>query len=260
MDIVESLREYEKVLSLVKLREEDCDEAALRHHLPFLERLDKVDGSSVAIYDLRSRSYRFLTSSFRFLGGYPREEALAEGPDYFFRLMHQPDLGFVLETITRTFGFLFSLPPDERKDYKLSFEFRIRAASGGLVRILQQVVALELDTRGNIWLVLIVNDLAPRGSLDAQPERRLVNARTGAWFLFPPGEQVDIRAGERRSLSRRELEVLGLVASGLASKEIADNLFISVATVNNHRQRILEKLGTKSSAAAVRYAAALGLV
>jgi len=204
MDTGEWLREYERVLSLVKLRAEDCDETILDHHLPFLERLDAVDGSSVALYDLRARAYRFITSSFRFLGGYPRDEALAEGPDYFFRLMHAPDLAFALETITRTFGFLFSLPAEERKDYKLSFEFRIKSASGGLVRILQQVVALELDARGNIWL--------------------------------------------------------GLVASGLASKEIADSLFISVATVNNHRQRILEKLGTRSSAEAVRYAAALGLV
>jgi DNA-binding CsgD family transcriptional regulator len=260
MDVGEWLREYERVLSAVSIRAEDCDESVLGHHLPFLERLDAVDGSSVALYDLRSRSYRFLTSSFRFLGGYPRDEALAGGPDYFFRLMHAPDLAFALETITNTFGFLFSLPAEERKDYRLSFEFRIKSASGGLVRILQQVVALELDARGNIWLVLIANDLAPRGSLDAEPERRLVNVRTGAWYLFPPGEKVDERAGERRSLSRRELEVLGLVASGLASKEIADSLFISVATVNNHRQRILEKLGTRTSAEAVRYAAALGLV
>jgi DNA-binding CsgD family transcriptional regulator len=260
VDAGEWLGEYEKVLSLVRLRAEDCDEAILDHHLPFLERLDAVEGSSVALYDLRARRYRFLTSSFRFLGGYPRNEALVEGPDYFFRLMHAPDLSFVLETIARTFRFLFALPAGERKDYKLSFEFRIRAASGGLVRILQQVVALELDKRGNIWLVLIANDLAPRGSLDAEPERRLVNVRTGAWFLFPPAERVNERAGERRSLSKRELEVLGLVASGLASKEIADSLFISVATVNNHRQRILEKLGTRSSAEAVRYAAALGLV
>jgi DNA-binding CsgD family transcriptional regulator len=254
-DMKDWAKEYEQLLLGLRIREDDCDESLLAHHLPFLERLDAVEGSSVALFDTRTRSYRFLTSSFKFLGGYPRGEALSEGPDYFFRLMHAPDIPFVLETIVRTFRFLFALEPGERKDYKLSFEFRIRAASGDLVRILQQIVALELDRRGNIWLVLIANDLAPKGPGEGL-ERELRNIRTGSLHLFPRREPEE----EKESLSRREIEILGLVAEGMASREIADRLFISVATVNNHRQRILQKLSTKTSAEAVRYAASRGLV
>jgi len=255
-DSTDWAKEYEDLLSRLRIRQEDCDESALAHHLPFLETLDAVDGSSVALFDLRTRAYRFLTSSFKFLGGYPREEALVLGPDYFFRLMYPPDLSFVLETVTRTFRFLLAVPPGERRDYRLSFEFRIRSAGGGLVRLVQQVVILEADARGNPWLVLIANDRSPRGTAEETLLRRLENRRAGSWHLFPPGD----RAEEPGSLSPRETEILGLVASGLASRQIADRLYISVATVNNHRQRILEKLGTKSSAEAVRYAAALGLV
>ncbi len=248
--------EYGKLLGRLRVREEDCDEAVLAHHLPFLSTLDAVDGSSVALFDLRTKSYRFLTSSFKFLGDYPRDEALALGPDFFFRLMHPADLPFVLETVTRTLRFLLAVPTEERRDYRLSFEFRIRAAGGGLVRLVQQVVILEADARGNPWLVLIANDRAPRGAGEETLLRRLENRRAGTWHLFPPGD----RGEGPGTLSPRETEILGLVASGLASREIADRLYISVATVNNHRQRILEKLGTKSSAEAVRYAAALGLV
>jgi DNA-binding CsgD family transcriptional regulator len=46
----------------------------------------------------------------------------------------------------------------------------------------------------------------------------------------------------------------------MASREIADRLGISVATVNNHRQHVLEKTGTRSSAAAVRLATELGIL
>ncbi len=215
-----------------------------------------MDGSSVALFDLRTKGYRFLTSSFKFLGDYPRDDALARGPDYFFRLMHPSDLSFVLETVTRTLRFLLAVPAEESRDYRLSFEFRIRAAGGGLVRLIQQVVILEADARGNPWLVLIANDRAPRSPAEDALECRLENRRAGTWHLFPPGD----RGGEAETLSPRETEILGLVASGLASRQIADRLYISVATVNNHRQRILEKLGTKSSAEAVRYAAALGLI
>lgn len=250
--------EYARILERIhaRIRPKDCDESVLSHHLPFLESLDAVDGSSVALFDLRTRSYRFLTSSFKFLGGYPRDEALAQGPDYFFRLLHPQDLPFVLETVTRSFRFLLALDSRELREYRLTFEFRIRAAAGGLVRLIQQIVVLEQDARGNPWLVLVANDRAPRSPAEDGLERRLENRRAGTWHIFPPGEN----RTEGGKLSPRETEVLGLVASGLASREIADRLFISLATVNNHRQRILEKLGTRSSAEAVRYAASLGLV
>lgn len=256
MDAAGWKREYEKCLSIRVIREEDCDPSILDYHVPFLKRLDSIDGSSIALYDMRTRSYCFLTESFKFLAGCDRAAAISGGPDYFFKVMQPEQLPFVLETVTRTMIFLNGLPPAERKDYRLSFDFAIRQANGATVRLVQQIVVLELDRRGNIWLVLIANDLAPPGAAAALPERHLRNTRTGAYYLFLPRE----RETSKAELSRREIEVLGLVAAGMASREIADRLFISVNTVNNHRQRILEKLGTRSSAEAVRYAAALGLV
>jgi DNA-binding NarL/FixJ family response regulator len=51
-------------------------------------------------------------------------------------------------------------------------------------------------------------------------------------------------------LTRREREVLGLVAAGLRNKEIARTLFISEATAKVHVQHILRKLGAKTRAEA----------
>jgi DNA-binding NarL/FixJ family response regulator len=56
------------------------------------------------------------------------------------------------------------------------------------------------------------------------------------------------------TLSAREREVLHLVAEGLTSKEIARRLTISVKTAENHRGRLLGKLGLHNSAELVRYA------
>lgn len=55
-------------------------------------------------------------------------------------------------------------------------------------------------------------------------------------------------------LSKREMEVLQLVASGKSDKEVADQLFISSKTVNTHKMHILDKLGLKNTAELVRYA------
>ena len=61
-------------------------------------------------------------------------------------------------------------------------------------------------------------------------------------------------------LSEREREVLGWLADGATSKEIAAALGLRPKTVENHRARILDKLGVVNSAAAVRAALAQGLV
>lgn len=55
-------------------------------------------------------------------------------------------------------------------------------------------------------------------------------------------------------LTKRESEVLALVASGKSNKEIAESLFISVKTVETHKTHILIKLGLNNSAELIRYA------
>jgi len=62
------------------------------------------------------------------------------------------------------------------------------------------------------------------------------------------------------ALSLREKEVLQLICDGLSTTEISDKLFISVRTVEGHRLRVLEKTGTKSTAAAVAFAYKNGLL
>ena len=61
-------------------------------------------------------------------------------------------------------------------------------------------------------------------------------------------------------LSPREKQILSLIKEGYLSKEIAEKLFLSVHTVNTHRQRILEKLNVGTSIEAIRYSSNLGLL
>jgi two-component system, NarL family, response regulator NreC len=61
-------------------------------------------------------------------------------------------------------------------------------------------------------------------------------------------------------LSERELQVLKLVAEGFSSREIAQQIFVSVKTVETYRGRFAEKLGLTSRADIVRYALETGLL
>ena len=61
-------------------------------------------------------------------------------------------------------------------------------------------------------------------------------------------------------LTPRELEVLKLIAEANTSKEIAEKLFISMKTVDRHRQNILDKLGMRDRVELTRYAIRRGLI
>ena len=55
-------------------------------------------------------------------------------------------------------------------------------------------------------------------------------------------------------LTRREIEVLRMIASERSNQEIADQLYISIRTVDTHRRNLLQKLGLKNTAGLVKYA------
>jgi len=67
-------------------------------------------------------------------------------------------------------------------------------------------------------------------------------------------------SGTDAVLSARELQILKLVAEGFSSREIAEQIFVGVKTVETYRARFAEKLGLKSRADLVRYALEVGLL
>ncbi len=56
------------------------------------------------------------------------------------------------------------------------------------------------------------------------------------------------------ALTRREKEVLELIAEGMTNPEIASRLYISLSTVDSHRKNLLAKLNSKNTASLVRFA------
>jgi DNA-binding CsgD family transcriptional regulator len=61
-------------------------------------------------------------------------------------------------------------------------------------------------------------------------------------------------------LTKREIEVLSLIAQGRSSQEVADTLFVSKRTVDFHLANIYEKLNVTNRVQAFRRAAQLGLI
>jgi DNA-binding NarL/FixJ family response regulator len=62
------------------------------------------------------------------------------------------------------------------------------------------------------------------------------------------------------ALTSRQMEVVQLIAEGYSSKQIAGLLFLSIKTVEKHRQAIMDKLDIHQIASLTRYAVSIGIV
>lgn len=102
----------------------------------------------------------------------------------------------------------------------------------------------------------VLKNAAAKELLDA-----LLAVTRGETYLSPglEGGPTPSSSVTDRPLSRREREVLSLLAEGKSSKEIAVKLLLAVPTVETHRRQIAEKLGLRTIAELTKYAIRTGL-
>lgn len=79
-------------------------------------------------------------------------------------------------------------------------------------------------------------------------------------LAIPSDFQLDVVQLEKLGISKREYEVLKLMAQGLSNKEIADRLFVSLNTVKTHLSNLFIKLDAKRRTQALQRAKKLNLI
>lgn len=99
-----------------------------------------------------------------------------------------------------------------------------------------------------------------KNALDLELVAAVKGVLTSDWLPDPRLEQASFVTDTKRSLSKRELEVLALIVAGRSNKEIAAELSLSVNTVSVHRANIMEALNLHNAAELVVYAIRHGLV
>lgn len=247
-------RDYHAELNRQKFIESDLDYTVFEKHRPFLERLAQVNKSGVTVFDLFKKQHIFTSYNFTELFGHDMMAIQEYGNEYFNSRVHPHDMIALLQHAIIILRFYYQLEQCERLNYKFITEYRILGGDNKYIRVIEQHQALETDRHGNVWLALGIIDISPDQSALSGIKTQLFNYKTGRAVAVGTNNDLE------RKLSKRELEVLQYVKDGLLSKEISEKLFISVHTVNTHRQRILEKLGVSNSIEAISYAARFGLL
>lgn len=239
-------------------QKDKLDYSILKEHIRFLESLNVVHNSVVSIFDLAEMEHVYLSPNFADLLGWDQEKIAAPDNEYINQRMHPDDLAHLNRVSWQFFELILRVDPlwrEQMKFIKLIMDYRTTGKDGKYVRVVEQHKLLELDQSGNPWLSLSILDISPDQDLTSLCRYRLVNTSSGELYHFPNHSLI-----AEHKLSFREQEILQLLAKGLISKQIADQLFISVNTVNTHRQRIIEKLEVSNTAEAVQYAGKMGLI
>ncbi len=245
--------EYLNTLNRQLFIPEDLDYRILDRNIELLGKLNIIENSAISIFDLYQNKHIYLSPRFETIFGFCINKAHKEGNEYFDKKVHPNDALDAMKIASYFFNTALALPSKERKNYKLINDYRIKNGEGKYIRVIEQFQALELDKHGNIWLALCVMDLSPNQDISLPLQNKVLNFKTGELFHFPG-------TSKKVNLSDREKEILGLISEGLISKEIAGNLFISVHTVNTHRQKILEKLNVTNSIEAIKLSKEYGLI
>jgi DNA-binding NarL/FixJ family response regulator len=123
------------------------------------------------------------------------------------------------------------------------------------------VLALSTFSQG-IYISKMMESGASGYLLKNSGKKEIVQAlddvsRGKTYLSFEAGQALKsnhIKNNHSPILTKREKEVLGLIAEGLTNQQIADKLFISVDTVDSHRKNLYNKLEVKNTATLIRYA------
>jgi DNA-binding CsgD family transcriptional regulator len=246
--------QYYELLQRQEFNEADLDYSLLEQHKGMLNQLAKVGNSGITVFDMYKKKHVFTSYNFENLFGHELDRIETQGNEYFDSKVHPDDMIILMKNGIAMLEYAFEMPSKLRLECKLINEYRIKDKDNNYVRVIEQHQNLELDRQGNMWLSLSIIDISPNQDDYSGVKSQVVNFKTGQLLPIKFGND------EKPELSTREKEVLSLVKHGLLSKEISEKLFISIHTVNTHRQRILEKLGVDNSVEAIGFASKLGLI
>lgn len=143
------------------------------------------------------------------------------------------------------FQFIKTVPFNQRKDFSVISRLRLAQRKKSLIH---KMFYFSDVHHKNIELALCLYhfDFLPSSDYTGM----IINTTDGSII-----QQTEV--GNSNFLSVREKEILNMIQLGKKSKEIADILFISINTVNRHRQNILEKMRVSNTTEACTLASKL---
>ncbi|MBS1776393.1 MAG: helix-turn-helix transcriptional regulator [Bacteroidetes bacterium] len=237
------------------------DSGALRTRLQLASTMSR--SCLYYVFDFTTNSYLEAGPGKETFMGYTTDYLKAAGPFFWMEQSDSNDLKVMNEkVIPGDLAALKGKSQSELENIICSTNYRVKTRGGDKLMLLQRTNYL-CDTNGRF--------LAAMGTVDDISHFKQDSKMTCIVERFSQFSDGNINReilrkehffpNEKDSLlSPREIEILKWICDGLSSKQIADHLFISLNTVNNHRKRILEKTNARNMAESIQYAVRNGIL
>lgn len=172
--------------------------------------------------------------------------------------IHPDDIDFVIKAEAFLTRFFFeNVGREKLLKYKISYSHRCRIKSGEYVLYNHQALMLTMDDKGGYGKSLNIHTRIDHLSNFNTYKISLIGLNGEPSFM---NLDLDEENKESKEFSKREIDIIKLIGSGLNNKEIAEKLFISPLTVKKHRNNILNKSDSKNTAELIKNCIIQGLI
>lgn len=223
-------------------RKTNADRQKLQKQIDFYKRLLNIFHAGDFFYYVFSMyisELDLVSESVNDVLGYKSEEFRL---DLLMSIIHPEDKPYFLNFEYNIVEFFKSLPFEKVPLYKVQYDFRLRKKDGSYARILHQAVQIDYD-EDNYYRTLSLDTDITHIKQEGEPCFSLIGL-DGEPSYYNIQNKVFTKSYDL--FTKREREILKGIVEGKTSQQIANDLFISLYTVNAHRRNIMEKANVKT--------------
>jgi DNA-binding CsgD family transcriptional regulator len=247
-DLIEFASKYTPYNELPASYEINIQQSNIFKDKQFLSFIEKT-AIVIHVFDFYKMKPIYYSKNIESLSGYSVDNYEEGGLAFMISLFHSDHVRVIQEEIMPKMidSITRHVPLNKVMDLKFAYNFKTRRKDGEYIWILHQMTILETDETGfpilGLYLSTDITNIKKDETID------LLTYLKDEDGMFKIIEVVSYSSSnEIVLLSTRELEVLSLLKQGKSSQVIANDLFISPHTVNNHRKKMLEKTKCKNTA------------
>ena len=177
-------------------------------------------------------------------------DLVGKSPEIFFKNVHPEDIAHMFAFSEYWVNYLSVQPAEKRANIRATVYIRNKSLQSNYYWAMVQYVDYIFDDSGKfIYGLTLVTDISSQKK-EGIPLMSILNTEDQTCQHFVCTESGGINSVDVTipKLTAREVVVLRYLAAGYSSKQIASDLHNSINTINNHRQNLLQKTNTKSSA------------
>jgi DNA-binding CsgD family transcriptional regulator len=226
------------------------DHLQQQDYLEAVKAFARLTYESVYVIDYEKMAFEYVSENPLFLCGYPPEEVLNLGYEFYFKNVPEKDLVLLNLINEAGFDFFAKLPGEEKKQYSISYDFHLINLDGKPMLINHKLTPLFLTSDEKMWKAMCIVSISHH-----QQAGNISIYKQGTDDLWELDIQNNIwRKSEKPKLTKREIEILRLHAQGLTINQIAERIFVAPDTVKYYRRRIFERLEVGNMVEALSYA------